>query len=74
MPAPPRIVAPVAVKLVPPAAPLILPQVAAPVAAQVTFAVSVTPEGRLSVIVTLFAFDGPLLVKVIEYVATSPGL
>jgi hypothetical protein len=68
LPAPAAIVAPVAIKLVPPAIPLMLPQVAEPVAIQVGAAVSVTPAGRLSVTVTLVAFAGPLLVAVIEYV------
>jgi hypothetical protein len=67
-------VAPVAVKLVPPAVPLMLPQIADPIATQVGTAVSVKPAGRLSVAVTLAASAGPLLVTMIEYVAVPPGV
>jgi hypothetical protein len=53
------------VKVVPPALPVKVPHVAAPVAVHVAFPASVTPAGKLSVTLTLLAFDGPLLVTVI---------
>ena len=49
-----------------PSDPLMLPQLADPVATQVGTAVSVMPDGRLSVTVTLVASAGPLFVTVIE--------
>src|SRR5450755_3233874 len=65
LPAPAAIVAPVTVNVVPPEIPVTVPHVAVPDGTQVAVADSVTPAGRLSVTVTLLAFDGPLLVTVI---------
>jgi hypothetical protein len=63
--APAAIVALVAVKLLPPVVPVKVPHVAVPAATHVAVPVRVTPAGKLSVTVTLLAFDGPLLVTVI---------
>jgi hypothetical protein len=55
-------VAPLREALLPPLVPVVLPQLALPVAVQVGVAVSVTPLGRLLVIVRAVAVDGPALV------------
>ena len=58
---PAGMLAPVAVKLLPPEVPLTLPQLALPLAVQVGVPVRVIPAGRLSATLTLVALLGPPL-------------
>lgn len=74
LPAPAPIVAPVAPKVVWPVVPVTVPHVATPAGTPVTFAVSVTPDSKKSDTVVFVAFDGPLFVTMIVYVAVPPGI
>ena len=64
LPAPTSMRAPVVPKLVCPAVPVTAPQLDVPPATHVALAVSVTPAGSGSAMVTLSASDTPVLVTV----------
>jgi hypothetical protein len=74
LPAPAPTVAPVVPKLVWPVVPVTVPQFDAPAATQMALPVKVTPAGRGSATVTLFALDGPAFVTTTVYVVAPPGV